>query len=279
MLVGSKAMLLSAYRGGYAIGAFNTCNLEITKAIVAAANEMHAPVIISTSEGEAKYAGINYVAAILKAIMEKIPLALHLDHGKSLQMVRDCINAGYTSVHLDGSNMRFGENIRITKNAAKIAHRTNINVEGELGRIIGSSTLHKNVEIKEEDLTDPKMAKEFVKKTGINVLAVSIGNYHGLSQKKKVLDFNRLNELNKLKIPMALHGGSGIADNDIRRAIKSGIAKVNINTELRLAFVTALRDELKKDETVPYKIFPAAIEAVKDVVKKKIELFGSAGKI
>ncbi len=286
MLVTTKNLLKKAQKERYAVPHFNTSNLEITKAIISAANKLNSPIILGTSEGEAEYLGPKYIAAIAKAASEEveIPIALHLDHGKSLEFALKCLKSGYSSIHIDGSDLPFEKNVELTSKVTKAAHKVGIPVEGELGHVAGHSILHKE-EIKtatyETLLTNPTRALKFVKMTGIDSLAVSIGTAHGIYKQEPRLDFNRLEKIRNLtKIPLVLHGGSGIPKADIKKAIKLGICKININTELRLAFTQSLKEFFTKnpDEIVPYNIFPDVIEAVEKVVVEKIRLFGSANK-
>ncbi len=286
MLVTTKELVDKAQKGKYAVGAFNACNLEIAKAIVKAAGNLKAPVIIQTSENEARYGGIEFIASIVKtaASEAKTPFALHLDHGKSLKMISDCLKAGYTSIHIDGSNLSYEQNVKLTSSVAKAVHKKNASVEGELGHIIGSSGFHTE---KVEDVTDenfftnPAEVNNFVKETEIDILAISIGNLHGVFKGKPKLDFNRLKKIrNKTEIPLVLHGSSGMDDMDVKKTISMGICKVNVNTEIRMAYTNTLRDVLNKNnhEIVPYKVLPPASKAAQEVIEKKIKLFGSVGK-
>lgn len=284
MLVTTKELYEKARKEGYAIGAFNVSTLEAIKAIINAAMKLRSPVIIETSENELNYLDPALVYDIVHELAKdlRIPVGLHLDHGKSVEMVKRAIKAGYTSVHLDGSSLPYEENVKLTTEAALYAHEKGLTVEGELGHVSGSSELHKEeIIIDKKMLTDPVQAKEFVEVTKIDILAVSIGNIHGMYKNEKKLDFARLAEIKEIGLPMSLHGGSGISDDQVRRAIGSGITKVNINTELREAYTNTLKEELAEfpDEIVPYEYLPEEIEAIEDVVEKKIRLFGSDNKI
>jgi fructose-bisphosphate aldolase class II len=284
VLVNPIELYKKAQKGGYAVGAFNTSTLEITRAIIQAAEEQNSPVIIETSEGEVSYLSpeISGSQAVALAKKAKVPVALHLDHGKSMKTVKEVIKNGYTSIHLDGSLYEFAENIKNTKEAVKFAHQKGICVEGEIGHISGGSELHDTaIKISADSLTDPKEAKEFVLKTGVDVLAVAIGNIHGMYTNPPKLDFERLGSIKKAaKCFFSLHGGSGIPKNQIKEAISYGVVKVNVNTELRLAYHEGLLHEFEvhPDEVVPYKYLPAGTEAVKKVVAAKIRLFGSNNK-
>ncbi|MDD3481292.1 MAG: class II fructose-bisphosphate aldolase [Patescibacteria group bacterium] len=285
MLVNPVKLFKKAQKGGYAIGAFNTSNVEITKAIIEKAEELKSPVIIETSEGEMESAGANIVAAEVKELARgsKIPIVLHLDHGKSFEAVREAVRAGYTSVHIDGSDLTFNENVELTKAVREYAHYNDVAVEGEIGHISGKSAHHKDerLVIEKKNLTSPKKAEEFVVKTKVDILAISIGNIHGIYAEDPKLDFKRLLEIRELvRKPFSLHGGSGIPKNQVMRAIEMGIVKVNVNTELRMAFKEGIMHEfdLHPDEVVPYKYLPAGAEAVSRVVEQKIRLFGSVDK-
>lgn len=284
MLVTAEGLFKKAKAGGYAIGAFNTSNLEITKAIIAAAEKANSPVIIETSEGEMDCLTPHVAAAEVAALAQnsKIPVVLHLDHGKSLKSVKTAVEAGYTSVHLDGSALPYSENVNLTKVAAKLAHSHRLTIEGEVGHIAGSSESHSHkIKIEQENLTDPAEAAKFVKETKVDVLAVSIGNIHGVYSNPPQLDFERLLEISKkVKKYFSLHGGSGIPKNQIKKAISLGIVKINVNTEIRLAFHKGILHEFEvnPNEVVPYKYLPAGGEAVEKVVSEKIRLFGSANK-
>lgn len=279
MFAPTKNIFLKAYKRRYAVGAFNFSTIEILKGIFQASLNQKADVMISTSEGELKHFGPENAVAVVKSLGKRTKnnLTLHLDHGKSFDIVKKCVKAGYPSIHIDASSKEFNANIKLTKKVVKYCK--GLWVEGELGSISGSSTLHKQTYseiVKEEFMTSPNQAKEFVEKTGINSLAVSIGNVHGVWKGSPKLDFKRLEQIHKkVKIPLVLHGGSGIPDKDIRKAVKHGIAKINVNTEMRIAFSKALRETINKDkqQKVPYKLLYSTIPAVQQVVEKKIKLF------
>ena len=278
----------------YAIGSFNFSTAEVLKAIVKAAQELSAPIIVSTSEGEAEFFGMAEAAALVGAWQHgtKLPIILNLDHGKSLEKIKQAIAAGYNAVHFDGTSLSYEENIAQTKAAVEYVrdfekkNGRQIIVEGELGYLRGSSSLHEEaLEIKPEDLTTPNQAVDFVQRTGVDSLAVVIGNAHGIFTKdEERLHLGRLAQIKEAlggRAFLVLHGGSGIPDGDIREAIELGIVKINVNTELRVAYKEGLEEELRKEpkETTPYKILEPSFEAVKVVVAEKIKLFGSENKI
>lgn len=282
MLVSTKELYLDAKAEGYAIGAFNVSSLEAIKAVLNAATELNSPVVIETSENEMNYLGADIAFTLVKMLADKlqIPVGLHLDHGKSVDVVKKAIEAGYTSVHIDGSSLDYDENVRLTKSVVEIAHEKSITVEGEIGHVPGSSQNHEeDASVGADLLTNTEEAKRFVFETGVDILAVSIGNIHGIYKNEPVLDFERLKELSEIGIPMSLHGGSGISVEQIEKAISLGITKVNVNTELRISFTETMRKELceNPDKVVPYEYLPKVVENIEKIVATKIKLFKSRG--
>ncbi len=301
----NKELLNLAKKGGYAVGAFNINNLEILQAIVSAAESEKSPAIIAVSEGAIQYAGLAHIVSMaeIAAQMASIPLSLHLDHGKDLNIIQSCLENGFTSVMIDGSHLPFDENIAITKKVVEMARKKGVSVEGELGRLKG---IEEKVSVSDQEayLTDPQAAGQFVKKTEVDALAIAIGTSHGAYKFKGEvrLDFERLKEIaGTVEIPLVLHGASGvpqpilekaerfgaklpgakgIPDEAIQRAISLGICKINIDTDLRLSFVSALREVLttKPEEFDPRKILGPGREAMKQTVQSKMRLFGSSGK-
>jgi len=288
-----KETLKLAQQNKYAIGAFNFSTAEVLKAIVTGAKELNSPIIAATSENEAEFFGMREATALVDAWRHgsKLPIILNLDHGKSLSSIKKAIAAGYNAIHFDGSGLSYEENLKQTKAVVDYAREVEktfdrqIIVEGELGYLRGDSSLHNEaLEIKPEDLTKPEQAKEFVEKTGVDSLAIVIGNAHGVfSAGQEKLDLERLAQIKKAvgDTFLVLHGGSGIPEGDVKKAVELGIVKVNINTELRVAYKEGLAKELKDKptETTPYKILEQSIENVKKIVLEKIFIFGSAGKI
>ncbi len=305
MLVTNKELLSTAMANGYAVGAFNINNLETLLAIVEGSAEERSPVIVSVTPSAIKYAGLEYLANLVRTagILSPVPTALHLDHGKDFETVSKCVDAGFTSVMIDGSHLNFEENISLTKRVVVLAHSKGVSVEGELGRLAGVE--ESTVEEKEAILTDPNAAEEFVERTGLDALAVAIGTSHGAYKfkAKPKLDFERLKAIRKkVKVPLVLHGASGvpswivekavrygaelggakgIPDAHIRKAVSLGISKINIDTDLRLAFTSAIREVLATSpkEFDPRKILGPAKETVKEVIKAKMRLFGSSFKV
>lgn len=282
------SILKNAQKEHYAVGAFNASNLEGVRAIIQAAQKMRSPLILATSEGEAGFAGKKQMRAVADAWRQEtgLPIILHLDHGKSLKTIKEAIEAGYDSVHFDGSEFSPEENMEKTKEVVVYAKKMGIeNIEGELGYLRGKSVLNQTIEIKEGDLTKPEQVLEFIEKTGVDSLAIAIGNIHGIvagGEERLFLDrLKAIYNQTKDKVCLVLHGGSGLAEDDIKKAIESGIVKININTELRAAYSQTLREFLNTnlDEISPYKIMAPAVEAMQKVVEEKIKLFGSQDKI
>lgn len=265
-----------------AVGQFNTSNFEITKAIIQAAQKTTAPVIIGTSEGERNYLGEKRIRALVAEFQKEtsVEIILHADHCQSFASFKKAIEAGYDSAQIDGSKFAFEKNLTLTKKCRNYAKNKDkdIMVEGELGEIKGSSNAHpdKEVPAAKQGLTDPKKVETFVKKTGIDLLAVAIGTAHGTYQKGPKIDFERLKAIDaKTNAPLVLHGGSGTAPTDIEKSIRSGISKINVNTLLRNTYKESLKRSLKENPntSTPYEIFPPVIKAVQNKIEAKINLF------
>jgi fructose-bisphosphate aldolase class II len=267
---------------GYAVGAFNTNNLEITLSIVEAAEVERSPLILAVSPGAMAYAGVAYIAAIARVASEEadVPISLHLDHGTSLEEVGTCLEHGFSSVMIDGSKLPFEENVELTRKVVEMARAAGVSIEAELGRLVGTED-EISVSEREASMTDPDQAAEFVEKTGIDALAVSIGNAHGWYKGEPKLDFERLRLIRaKVDIPLVLHGASGIPDDMIREACSIGVDKINIDTEVRDAFRQAVAGfvSYNPQEIDPRKILAPARDAMREVVARKMRLFGSAGR-
>lgn len=280
MIVHIKKIINEAIKNNYAIGAFDTFNLEITKGIIKGAVESDSPVIIQFTPKTMKYSGTKTLTGIIKNLAEsqgkKIPIALHLDHGKSISDIKECIEAGFSSVMIDASNKPFQENIKLTRKVVNLAHKKNVWVQGEIGKVDkGKKGYQKLISRPEDFLTDPDQALEFVKKTKIDTLAVAIGNIHGsykIKQGVPRLILSRLKEIQKkVDLPMVLHGASGISLIQLRKAIELGIKIINIDTELRIVFKERTEKFLKenKEEYDPRKILSPGIKGVSEVVFKK----------
>ncbi|HHV39504.1 MAG TPA: class II fructose-1,6-bisphosphate aldolase [Tepidimicrobium sp.] len=282
MLVTGNEILQDAHEKGYGVGAFNVNNMEIVQAIIEAAEETNSPVILQASQGGLKYGGIEYVAELgkLAAKNARVPVAVHLDHGTDFQQIMLCIRHGFSSVMIDGSQLELEDNIAITKKVVEVAHAVGVSVEAELGKIGGTED-NISVDEKSATFTDPEEAKYFVDETQVDSLAIAVGTAHGVYKGEPDLDFDRIKTIrNKLDIPLVLHGSSGVSDKDIEKAISLGISKVNIDTDLRIAFTDAIKDFLREDpdNIDPRKILAPAREAMKEVIKEKMNIFGSAGR-
>ena len=277
-----KEVLTAAEEGQYAVGAFNANNMEIVQAIIEAAEEERAPVILQASQGALKYAGIGYITAIVQAAAASstVPVVLHLDHGTSFEQTMQCLKHGFTSVMFDGSHYSLAENIALTRKVAEVAHAMGASIEGELGRIGGTED---DISVAERDafFTDPAEAQQFVAETKVDALAIAIGTAHGPYKGELVLDLARLTDINdRVAAPLVLHGASGVPDDSIRNAVAGGIRKIHIDTELRQAFTRAVRQivQEKPAEIDPLKILGPAKEAMNEVFKAKMRLFGCCGK-
>ena len=279
-IVTSKEMLKNAQAGRYAVGAFNVENMEMVKAVIGAAEELRAPVMLQTTPSTVKYGTVETFAAIVAAEAKKasVPVCLHLDHGDSYELACQCMENGYTSVMIDGSKEDFAGNVSVTKKVVEAAHAKGLPVEAELGKVGGKEDDH---EAEADTNTDPMEAKEFVEQTQVDSLAVAIGTAHGFYEGTPVLDKERITEIKKVvSVPLVLHGSSGLSDEDVRECVERGMCKVNFATELRAAYTDAVKKLLKeKPETYDPKAFgKVGIPAVKEQVKKRICVCGSDGK-
>ena len=281
-LVSVAELLLNAQKGNYAVGAFNCNNMEIVQAIVAAAEAEKSPVIVQASQGAIKYAGIEYIAAMTRLAAEKasVPVALHLDHGTSFAQVMQCVRNSFTSVMIDGSKLHLEENIALTNKVIEAVRPLGVSVEAELGKIGGTED---DITVSEREalFTDPAEAERFVQETHVDALAIAIGTAHGQYKGVPKLDFDRLKEIRKrIEAPIVLHGSSGVPDEAIREAISLGVCKVNIDTNIREAFVAAARLALANapQEIDPRKMLGPARDAAIGIIREKIRIFGSNGK-
>lgn len=280
----AKDLLTKARTKGVAIGAFNVSNVETFKAVTQAAQKLKSPILVEASPGEAEHVGVHQLVALARTYEDQIqlPVILNLDHGDSVENIFKAIDAGFDYVHYDGSKFPFEENLKNASLVVEKAHKKGVLVEGEIDHIQGSSADHTKEKTsdyaKPELFTKPEKAKEFVEKTGIDVFASFIGNLHGVYSEQKHLNLELLKKIAGL-LPdtfLSLHGGSGIFDEDVRNAIKVGVVKVNVNSELRIAYKLTLQDELSKtNEIASYKYTKRAIEEMQKVVEYKMKLFGS----
>jgi fructose-bisphosphate aldolase class II len=307
-LVNTKEMLLKAYEGGYAVGAFNVNNMEMIQGIVAAAIEERAPLILQVSNGARKYANPLYLKGLIQSAEKEsnLPIALHLDHGDSYELCVAAIEDGFTSVMIDASHYSFEENIRITRKVVEYAHARNVTVEAELGRLAG---IEDDVNVADNDsaFTDPSQVEEFVEKTGVDSLAIAIGTSHGAYKFKgePKLRFDILEEVQKRlpNFPIVLHGASsilpefidtinqngghmdgarGVPEEMLRKAASMAVCKINIDSDLRMAFTAAIRKYMMDNPSHfdPRQYLAPAREAIKQLVKHKIkDVLGCNNKI
>src|SRR6476469_2929635 len=255
-------------------------NLEFAQAITDAAIEENSPFIFGVSEGALKYMGMEYTVAIAKIAAEEsdLPIALHLDHGSSFEVAMKCIRGGFSSVMFDGSHHSFEENIRLTKEVVKAAHAMGVSVEGELGTIGG---VEDDISVDEEhaNLAKPEEAIRFYEETGVDCLAIAVGTAHGMYAGEPNIHFDIIQAVsNAIPVPVVLHGGSGVPDEMIRKSIAAGVGKINVNTENQVACTENIRAALNKDAKIydPRKYLTPARNAMIEVVKSKIQLFGSS---
>ncbi|OXM14471.1 class II fructose-bisphosphate aldolase [Paenibacillus herberti] len=282
-LVSMKDMLNKALEEGYAVGQFNINNLEWTQAILAAAEEEKSPVILGVSEGAARYmGGFKVITAMVGALIDEmkitVPVAIHLDHGSSFDKCKEAIDAGFTSVMIDASHHPFDENVETTKKVVEYAHSKGVSVEAELGTVGGQ----------EDDViadgviyADPKECFELVKQTGIDCLAPALGSVHGPYKGEPNLGFKEMEEIcQMIKLPLVLHGGTGIPTDHIKKSISLGTAKINVNTENQIEFTKKVREIVTKDLEVydPRKFLMPGRDAIKKTVQGKMREFGSANK-
>jgi fructose-1,6-bisphosphate aldolase class II len=282
-VVNGIELLNKALKEKYAIPQFNINNLEWTRYILEECNTNNSPVILGVSEGAIKYmGGYNVVSSLVKGLIEDlniaIPVVLHLDHGSSVDSCKKAVDAGFTSVRIDASKYEINGNVRITKEVVDYAKRFNVAVEAEVGHVGGSEDGVAN-ELLYATIED---SKTMVENTNIDSLAPALGSVHGLYKGKPNLDFDRMKKISvELNMPLVLHGGTGIPDEDIRKAISCGICKININTELQIAWTNAVRQYLNENNEVydPRKVISSGEASIKNSVKDKLQLLGSCNKL
>lgn len=281
-LATSKKYLIDAQKNKYAICGFNIHNLETLKAAVSVAEEKKSPVILQATPGTIKFAGVNYLANMAKTASDEynIPIVMHLDHCEDFDMIIQCLRAGFTSIMVDSSKLDLKENINMVKKVVEAAHAVGVPVEAELG-VIGGTEDDLIVDEKSAVYTDPEAAVDFVDKTKVDSLAIAIGTAHGVYKGDPKLDFERLKKIrNMVDIPLVLHGASGVPDESIKQCIEFGINKINIATELKIPFSNGIKEFFKdsSNENDPRKFLKPGIEMMKDVIRNKIDLVGSANK-
>jgi ketose-bisphosphate aldolase len=284
MLVHIKNIAKEAKKSSYAVGAFNIHNIESVLGIARAAVRANSPVIIQVSESTIEYMGIkpitHLVSTVAKNIAISVPVALHLDHGKSLNSISECIKSGFSSVHIDASELPLDENIALTKSIVAFAHDRGVWVQGEVGSIIGEHGRISGKTKKEIPLADPEEVIKFVSETKVDTIAAAIGTAHGVFSNEDI-NFPLLRKIAaKVKIPFVLHGGSGIDDGRIKKAIKEGVVIINIGTDVKVAFSKTLINTCakNKNETDPRKLLSPTIKAIEETVYNKIKLFGGLDK-
>jgi fructose-bisphosphate aldolase, class II len=279
-LVSMNVFLPRAKQEGFAVGQFNMNNLEYVQAITAAGKEERSPFIFGASEGAIQYMGLHNVVALARIAAEEsgLPIALHLDHGSSFEMVVKCIRAGFSSVMFDGSHYPLEENIRLTQKVVEVAHAVGVSVEGELGTIGG---VEDDLDVAEEDasLANPDDAIRFWQETGVDAMAIAVGTAHGIYKGVPKIRYNIIEKVSQnIEVPIVLHGGSGVPDQSVQRAISLGVGKINVNTENQVASSKRMREVLAENVEMidPRKYLGPARAAIKEVVKGKMRLFGSA---
>ena len=274
MFISPRELFRKAEEKKVAIGAFNTNNLEITQAIVGAAESLNLPAIIQTTPKAIAYAGLKELFAIVKIAIDqaKAPITIHLDHCRDFDLLKKCLECGYKSVMFDGSYLLFEENVAATKKAVDLAQRFEAFIEGEIGRI---SKGEEGIKDGSGDFTDPDEAADFAKLTGVNSLAISIGNVHGAPSNEK-LDINLLRQIDrKVEVPLVLHGASGLSRSDLAAAIDNGIRKINIDTQIRKAFKESLQEHIDDPNKDLRDYLSDAKEDVEGVVVKYLKIFNN----
>lgn len=270
-------ILVNARNNNYAIGGFNFNFYDDALGIISAAYELKSPVILMASEGCVKFLGIKYIVNFVNQLKDEydIPITLHLDHGKDIGIIKNCIDSKFDSIMYDGSLMNFEDNIKNTKLVADLCHDKGITVEGELGRISGAE---ENIVNSEDVFTEPNSVAEFIERSDVDSLAVSIGNAHGLYKGKPRLDFERLSKINSIsKVPLVLHGGTGIPFEDIKKAIQLGISKVNVGTEIKISYIKSIKKYLETVNNNDIRQLVSIVQNdIKELVKKYLDIFGTA---
>lgn len=285
MLVNMNEVLRPAKANKYAVGLFNAVNLELARGIIAAAESTRSPVIMGTAEVLLPYGPLEEVSYYLIPMAKKasVPVVVHLDHGLTYDTCIKALELGFSSVMYDCSTDSYEENVRKVKEMADIAHSYGATIEGELGHVgdnEGSAEGSSHLADPSKFFTDPKLAKDFVEKTGVDALAIAVGNAHGAYKLPPKLDFERIRTIARtVDVPLVLHGGSGLTDNDFKQAIQEGISKVNIFTDINVAAVEAEFQKFSSMDKGLIDLIPAAVEAVKQESMKKMKLFGSDGQV
>ncbi|HHL2498343.1 TPA: ketose-bisphosphate aldolase [Yersinia enterocolitica] len=281
MLMNMKDVLSVAQQNKFGVGAFNIASAEFARLVIQVAEKLRSPVILEVHPDEHEFTGDDFIYYLRElAIKATVPVVIHLDHGQTLEQVMRAIRTGYTSVMIDASALPFEENIAITRHVTEVAHAAGVSVEAELGTIgvAEGSSEGGHAEIL---YTDPKQAEQFVRETGVDTLAVAIGTSHGLypAGKQPKLDIERLKTIKQhLNIPLVLHGGSGNKDAEVAESIQHGVSKINISSDMKKAFYVALEEELKSGSHEPNALYLKPMDAAKEIVIHKMDLFSSIGK-
>ncbi|MGW8184746.1 MAG: class II fructose-bisphosphate aldolase [Candidatus Moraniibacteriota bacterium] len=287
MITEVKKILDDANSGNYAVGAFNVINLEFTQAVLEAAKEKKSPVIVQITEKTMDYAGGRVIYGLIKNLVEfyypQIPVGIHLDHGKDFEVVQRAIEIGFTSVMYDGSRKKYSDNMMTTKKIAQFCHERGVNIQGELGNVPYLKEVGVGEINWDEYMTDPAQAEEFVRETGVDALAVAVGNAHDFAKERTIPDYDRLEEINKrLNMPLIMHGASDWEEEKTREAVKRGINCFNVDTASRVAFVASLGKTIDSKKSLSFDVrehLGLARVAMSEVVKNKMDMFGSSGKI
>lgn len=286
-LVNLNDILIDARKNKYAVGAFDVSNYEMLRAMIEAAEEEKSPIILQGLDVDLDGIGMDYLSSMMLTAAHKarIPVCVHIDHAKDIEFVERAIKYGFTSIMFDGSMLPLEENIKNTKKICDLSHKHGVTVEAELGHVgdgISGDSEMESYEKTEGKLTSPDEMDKFIKETKVDALAVSIGTAHGIYESRPELDFERLKELSEIStIPLVLHGASNTPDEDIKKAISLGISKVNIYAEMLSAFYSELRDVLNSQDHMsiwPVTVNERPIKATKELIRKKIRLFGSNNK-
>ncbi len=280
MLVNMNEVLKPAREGGYGVGFFNAVNVEMARAVIETAEEAHSPVMVGTAEILLPAMELELVADYLLPMAKRasVPVCIHYDHGLTFARCMQAVKSGFTSVMYDCSTESYEENIAKVSEMVKICHAAGVTVEGELGHVGDNDGVGK-LENPSDYFTDPDTAEDFVKRTGVDSLAVAVGNAHGDYAFPPKLDFERIERIaGKTALPLVLHGGSGLSDDDFRTAVRKGIAKINIFTDIDKAGKAGIEEGLSAGAKTMMGLIPYEINAMKKVVREKMELFGSAGK-
>lgn len=284
MLVNMNDVLLPAKENKYAVGLFNAVNMELARGIIQAAEQTGSPVIMGTAEVLFPYGPLEEVSYYLLPMARKanVPVVIHLDHGLNMETCLKALELGFTSIMYDCSTDLYDENVRKVKEMADIAHSYRATIEGELGHVgdnEDSAEGSSHLAAPSRYFTDPRMARDYVEKTGVDALAIAVGNAHGAYKLPPKLDFERIRTIaNMVDVPLVLHGGSGLTDNDFRQAIQEGISKVNIFTDINVAAAEAAMKQCTDVNKGLTDLIPAAVEAVKKETIRKMELFGSVNR-